>query len=107
MLTIAGNTRIFIYKNRVDMRKSFEGLGAVVEREYPDKLLTGSLFVFLNRTGDRIKTLYWDHDGLAIWYKRLEKGSFSSKNYGEIDRRKFFMMLEGVTPKSLQKRWIS
>lgn len=87
------------------MRKSFEGLGAVAEKEYPAKLLTGAFFVFLNKKGDRLKALYWDHDGLAIWYKRLEKGTFFSKIHGEIDRRGFLMLLEGVTPKRLQKRW--
>ena len=54
-----------------------------------------------------MKVLYWDKDGLAIWYKRLEKGSFSSDptKEEEMSRTEFLMLLEGITPKRLQKRW--
>jgi len=105
MLMLSSTTRIFLYKESVDMRKSFEGLSVITEYEYPEKLLTGAFFLFLNKRKDRLKALYWDQDGLAIWYKRLEKGTFASKTAGEIDRRSFLMLLEGVTPKRLQKRW--
>ena len=64
-----GATRIFLYDQPVDMRKSFEGLGLLVDRGYPGTLLSGSLFVFLNRNRTLIKVLYWDGDGFAIWYK--------------------------------------
>lgn len=71
------------------------------------QLLTGALFVFLNRGRDKMKVLYFDKDGFAIWYKRLEGGTFSSKSItGEtISRTEFFMLLEGITPKHIQKRW--
>jgi transposase len=54
-----------------------------------------------------MKVLYWDADGLAIWYKRLEKGSFPKRSTNKIllDRRDFFMLLEGVIPKRVQKRY--
>jgi transposase len=54
-----------------------------------------------------MKVLYWDTDGLAIWFKRLEKGSFSKKekDQDQITRREFLMLLEGVTPKRLQPRF--
>jgi transposase len=54
-----------------------------------------------------MKVLYWDGDGLAIWYKRLEKGSFlnNKSNAISMDRREFLMLLEGVTPQRLQKRF--
>jgi transposase len=89
------------------MRKSFEGLSAVVEQLFPGELLTGAFFIFLNRRQDHMKVLYWDTDGLAIWFKRLEKGSFSKKDKEEavMTRREFLMLLEGVTPKRLQPRF--
>ena len=54
-----------------------------------------------------MKVLYWDGDGLVIWYKRLEKGNFAGKNYrtASINRREFFMLLEGVTPHKIQARY--
>jgi len=107
MLTYAGNARIFLYGNSVDMRKGFEGLCAIVERAFGDELTSGAYFVFINRPRNRIKVLYWDTDGLAIWYKRLEKGTFPKCDAKgvTIDRRELLMMLEGVTPRHLQKRY--
>lgn len=107
MLTISSATKILLYHSGVDMRKSFEGLSAIVQQVFPGQLLTGALFVFLNRARDKMKVLYWDKDGLAIWYKMLEKGTFSRRNLNEeqISRTEFLMLLEGVTPKKVQKRW--
>src|SRR6185437_14261735 len=56
----------------VDMRKSFDGLSGLVEECFRQDLLDGHLFLFVNRRRDRIKVLYFDHDGLAIWYKKHE-----------------------------------
>lgn len=71
--------------------------------------LSGSLFVFCNRYRNRVKLLYWDSDGLAIWYKRLEKGTFSLPEMGaedgRIDRRDLNLLLEGVIPKKVSKRY--
>lgn len=106
MLTIPGNTRLFICQHPVNMRKSFEGLSAIVEELFPNELFSGSLFIFLNRRKDHMKVLFWDKDGLVIWFKRLEKGTFSWE-WGDsisLDRRSFLMLLEGVVPKRLQVR---
>ena len=62
--------------------------------------LSGHVFVFRSRRGDRIKLLYWDRDGFALWYKRLEKGLFSwptnISTTNQLDHRALSMMLEGV-----------
>lgn len=106
MLTIPGNARLFLCLQPVSMRRSFEGLCAVVEELFPGELLSGAFFIFLNRSRDHMKVLYWDNDGFAIWYKRLEKGSFSGKSDETIiDRRTFLMLLEGITPRRLQTRF--
>lgn len=107
MLGVIGNARIFLHSNPVDMRKGFEGLGAIVEEEFDDKLTSGFYFVFLNRQRDRMKVIYWDVDGLAIWYKRLERGRFSSNSFSKtlMSRQEFFMLLEGITPKRINRRY--
>lgn len=101
-----GNPRLFLYQHSINMRKSFEGLSGIVEEAFPGELLAGAFFIFLNRKKDHMKVLYWDNDGLAIWFKRLEKGTFSKKENDKalISRREFLMLLEGVTPQKLQVR---
>ena len=107
MLTVPGDARLFVCQHPVSMRKSFEGLSALVQSLFPEELLSGAMFIFLNRRRDHLKVLFWDNDGLVIWFKRLEKGSFSWKwgTKNQIDRREFLMMLEGITPKKLQARY--
>jgi transposase len=107
MLALAGGARFFLYRDPVDLRKGFEGLSLFVERVFQQEVTGGGYFIFLNKRRDRMKVLYWDGDGLAIWYKRLEKGTFLRKNMDRelMERREFLMLLEGVTPHRMQKRF--
>jgi transposase len=107
MFSVPGNAPIFLFQSVVDMRKGFEGLAALVMEGFGLEVTSGGYFVFLNRRRDRMKVLYWDIDGLAYWYKRLERGSFPKHCDGQaqVDRRRFLMMLEGVIPKRIQKRF--
>src|SRR5271156_4030151 len=106
MLTIPGSARLFLCRHPVNMRKSFEGLSALVEQLFPGELLTGAFFIFLNRRKDHMKVFFWDQDGFVIYFKRLEKGTFRWKDSGVVlDRRAFLMPLEGITPKRLQTRF--
>ncbi len=106
MLSIPGNVRLFLCQHPVSMRKSFEGLSGLVEQLFPEEIFSGAFFIFLNRKRDHMKVLYWDNDGLVIWFKRLEKGTFNCKWGGDsqMDRRTFLMLLEGITPKKVQVR---
>jgi len=70
MLTLP--SKIFLCREPVNMRMSFEGLGTLVEQLFPGELLTGSLFLFLNKSKSCLKVLFWDRDGFCIFYKRLE-----------------------------------
>src|SRR4051812_10822365 len=76
MLSPSAAVRIFVCVEAVDLRKSFDGLFALVQHHLHLDPLSGHLFVFRNRSGQRLKILYWDRDGLALWYKRLEQGTF-------------------------------
>ena len=89
------------------MRQSFEGLSLLVEQLFPGELLSGALFVFLNRSCNRMKIMLWDSDGFIIFYKRLEKGSFPYQwgKKSSIDRREFLMLFEGIEPKKIRSRF--
>ncbi len=67
---------VWVATTPVDMRKSFDGLAEVVRSFLGHDPLSGSLFVFRNKGGHLVKILWWDRDGLAIYYKRLERGAF-------------------------------
>jgi len=107
MLALPGTPRIFVYQDSTHMGKGFEGLCTLVDQHFPEPVTSGAFFVFLNRTRDRMKVLYWDNDGLALWYKRLEQGRFPlNKNHQiAMNRRDFLMLLEGVVPKRKHKRF--
>jgi hypothetical protein len=72
MLNIPRAVKIFLGLAPVDLRKGFDSLAALVETVLAQDPLSGQLFVFRNRRADRVKVLYWDGDGYAIWYKKLE-----------------------------------
>ena len=102
-----GQARIYLYRGATDMRKSFDGLHSLVCSHFPEAELSGSLFVFMNRRQTHLKALYWDEDGFALWCKRLQKGCFRALP-GEspiISRRELNMLLEGLVPKRMNKRF--
>jgi len=75
---LSAAVRVFLCTRPTDLRKGFDGLSGLVREGFSQDPLSGHLFLFLNRRRDRIKILYFDRDGLAIWYKRLEVGSFQN-----------------------------
>jgi len=110
MIPVTGGTRMFLYRGRADMRKGFDGLSGMVEEHFTESLFSGALFIFLNRRRDRVKILYWDSGGLALWYKRLERGKFQmpSAKEGvavELTSAELSMLLEGITPLRVSRRY--
>jgi transposase len=110
MLSLPLPVRIFLCTRHADLRKSFDGLAQMVREFLGADPLSGHLFVFRNKRSDRIKLLYWDTDGLAIWYKRLEKGTFrfpaaTEKGDGvEIRGADLTMLLDGVDLNSVKRQ---
>ena len=114
MIGLVTSVRIFVCTRPADMRRSFDGLSGMAENLMMQDPLSGALFVFRNRNRDRLKVLYWDKDGLAIWYKRLEKGSFQlptdmqSKEERpvsvEITVEELSMLLGGIDLANIRRR---
>ena len=109
MILLPSPVRIFLCTRTTDLRKSFDGLSGLVQECFGQDLLTGHLFLFLNRRRDRIKILYFDRDGLAIWYKRLETGSFQLPQAGagdgiELQPAQLAMLLSGIDLHSARQR---
>ncbi len=109
MISLPSAVRAFLCTRAVDMRKSFDGLSGLVEECFRQDLLDGHLFLFVNRRRDRIKVLYFDHDGLAIWYKRLEVGSFqvpdsAGRDGIELDPAGLAMILSGIDLDTARRR---
>ncbi|MEO1019706.1 MAG: IS66 family insertion sequence element accessory protein TnpB [Pseudomonadota bacterium] len=109
MIAISPTTRIFVYTDPTNMRKGFCGLSGLVKQHFQVDLFSGHLFVFFNRRRDYVKVLAWDNDGLSIWSKRLERGTFekltrSSGSDFEIDSAELIMMLRGVQIEGTQRR---
>jgi transposase len=110
MLNFAPNIRIFLRTRPTDMRNSFDGLCGLVRSVLQADPLDGSLFLFVNRRGDRIKMLWWDRDGLALFYKRLESGTFEMLRPDgesaavELDATELAMLLSGVSLTSVKRR---
>ena len=76
ILNLPPSVRLFVCAEPTDMRKSFDGLAALVEHVLEQDPLSGHLFCFFNRRGDRCKILWYDHSGFALYCKRLERGRF-------------------------------
>jgi transposase len=109
MIGIGLSSRIFLYRGAVDMRKGFDGLAGIVRDELCEDPMSGTLFIFLNRTRDKIKALYWDRGGYAIWTKRLERGRFAlpSEGDGVIGMGELALLLDGVSVRIVKRsaRW--
>lgn len=114
MMNLAQSVRIFVCTEPTDMRRGFDGLSGMAEHLLQQDPLSGHLFVFRNRVRNRLKILYWDGDGLAVWYKRLEQGTFQlptdlfpadSKPAGaEITASDLSLLLGGIELKSVKRR---
>lgn len=100
MLTLPPSIKVFIATKPLDMRKSFDAMAAIVQQSFNKDVYSGHLFVFTNRSSNRIKIFYWDRNGYCCWYKRLEKGIFRMpRAQGEVfplSPAELGLLLEGI-----------
>ena len=110
MLHLEGSTVYYWYNGAADMRKGFAALCGIVQQHMHGNILQGGIFIFVNRKRNQIKLLTWEGDGLAIYYKRLEKGVYElpsiapDRTCATIDAVELQLILQGIVLKSVRKK---
>lgn len=111
MMHLPASVRVYLCLTPCDMRKSFDSLHALVREHLELYAFAGHLFVFASRRRDRVKILYWDRDGFAIWSKRLEEGTyavpFGEESEGrrrEISAQELGAILSGIDLEQATRR---
>ncbi len=110
MLAISSQAKIYLYAEPVDMRKSFDGLFGIIKSDLHLDVRNGGVFMFLNLRRNRIKLMYWDRDGIAIWMKRLEENCFQRPlrspdgKHVIIDSTELQSILSGIDLSSIKMR---
>jgi transposase len=110
MIGLPGNTKLYLATKPTDLRRSFDGLLAIVEGSFGRCARTGDLFIFLNRAGTQVRILFWERDGYCIVMKRLEQGTFrrlhasSENDVVTIDVGELSMLLEGIDAPVVRRR---
>lgn len=102
-----GRVRVWLHTRATDMRKSFDGLSALVKHTLGEDPLSGHLFVFVNRKGTLMKVLYFDRSGYCLWAKRLERGRFhyrqTAEGKVELDAMQLKCLLEGIDVRQVHR----
>ena len=109
MLQITAQMKILVAIQPVDFRNGIDGLAQLCKETLQQDPFSGHLFLFRSRGGDRLKVLYWDKDGLALWYKRLEEGTFKLPRIAagatsiELRPSELAMLLDGIDLRSIRR----
>lgn len=110
MIHLPASVRVYLATAPCDMRRSFDGLHALVVTVLQLDAFAGHLFVFANKRRDRVKILYWDRDGFAVWAKRLEEGTYampfseSEEVRREITAQELGALLSGIDLSQAKRR---
>ena len=110
MLHLSASCKYYLYRQPTDMRKGFDSLSGIVNSELKMDVLNGAVFIFINKKHNQVKLLLWEGDGFALYYKRLEKGTYEMpatvENHTEfsISHEALQHILQGVSLKSIRKR---
>ena len=110
MIHLPASVRVYLCLTACDMRKSFDSLAALVRSQMELDPLGGHLYVFWSRRKDRVKILYWDRDGFAVWAKRLEEGTYalpfceSGEVRREITAQELAALLSGIDLNQAKRR---
>jgi len=110
VLALPSNVRLYAAAHPTDLRKSYDGLSALVQGAFGMQPTSGDLFIFLNRRATQVRILFWDRDGYCMLMKRLEAGTFvrvqaeDDASHVEINAGELAMLLEGIDAKAVTRR---
>ncbi|MEA2104092.1 MAG: IS66 family insertion sequence element accessory protein TnpB [Candidatus Cloacimonadota bacterium] len=110
MFTLSSSNKFHLYSQPTDMRKSFDGLSGLIQNTLESNPCNGDVFIFINKRRDKIKLLHWQGVSFALYYKRLEEGTFELPNYdvevGSIvlSYTQIVMLIDGLSIKNIEKR---
>jgi transposase len=110
MLHLSASCTYYLYAGHTDMRKSFDGLCGIIKSQMSQNALDGSVFIFMNRRRTQVKLLLWEGDGFAIYYKRLEKGTYElpvvsgASASTRLDAQQLQLILQGISLKRIVYR---
>ena len=105
MFSLSSSNRYYLYNQACDMRKGFHGLSGLVTAKMGKDPISGDVFIFINRRATHIKLLHWESGGFVIYYKRLEKGTFSLPKVlesGSVSWSQLVLMIEGIKAEKLR-----
>ena len=107
MIQLPHDVKIYMAVQPVNMRKSFDGLAVIVQEVLRQNPLSSHLFVFRNKASDKMKVLWWDRNGFAIYYKRLERGRFKfpkhTKTSVTLTQQELELLLDGIDISKLKR----
>jgi transposase len=109
MLLLSEHQRYFVYTGSTDMRKGFNTLSGLVRSEMKLNPMSGDMYIFFNRAKTHVKILLWDHDGFALYFKRLERGTFElptsdSTGINSISAQTLAFILQGIVLSSVRRK---
>jgi transposase len=110
MFTLSSYQKFNLFSQPTDIRKGFNGLSGIVSNILEDNPRSGEVFIFINKTRDKIKLLQWQGGGFVLYYKRLEQGTFELPQYDNLEGSimlsytKMAMMIDGLSIKNIADR---
>lgn len=110
MFTLGSSLKFHLYSQPTDMRKSFDSLSGLVQNEIGQSPVSGDVYVFINKTRNKIKLLHWAGSGFVLYYKRLESGTFEHPRYDiktgsyNLSYSQIVMLIDGISIKNIEKK---
>lgn len=110
MFTLGSSLKFQLYSQPTDMRKSFDSLCGLVQNELEQSPVNGNVYVFINKTRNKVKLLHWADSGFVLYYKRLESGTFEHPQYDidtgsyQMSYSQMVMLIDGISIKNIERK---